>query len=160
MSKNKFIDIQKIFTIDDWILDKFVYDLYDVKRRYQAHSKFLDRREQVYSARTYFYEGEEKCDENTEVFLKCIETTGATATNGFAAIKVTALGRPALLVCLPRYDFAHIFNVFTYFFRVLSFLAFFFTILRSICRLLQSGPIASFLRSNLDKLRFHVIRYF
>ena len=78
--------------------DTFVYDLYDVKHRYQAHSKFLDRRKQVVSARTYFYEGEEKCDENMKIFLDCIETTGATATNGFAAIKVTALGRPALLL--------------------------------------------------------------
>lgn len=78
--------------------DDFVYDLYDVSKRFQAHNKYLDRRQGQYSARTFFYEGEEKCDANMEVFLQCIDTTGNTAENGFAAIKVTALGRPALLL--------------------------------------------------------------
>ena len=80
------------------ILDDFVADLADVEHRYQAHNQWLDRRQHVYSARTYFYEGEDTCNENMEVFLKCIDTTGNTAVNGFAAIKVTALGRPDLLV--------------------------------------------------------------
>lgn len=80
------------------VLDEFSMDLSDVEHKFQLHKEFLDRRERVVSARTYFYEGEEKCDKNMEVFLECIDTTGNTAENGFAAIKVTALGRPMLLV--------------------------------------------------------------
>ena len=78
--------------------ETFDLDLADAAHRYKNHKKFADRRDQVYSARTYFYEGEEKCDKNTEIFLECIDTTGNTSENGFAAIKVTALGRPAILV--------------------------------------------------------------
>jgi len=52
------------------------------------------------SARTYFYEGEEKCDQNKGYFISCIDTA-ADATGGddaFAAIKLTGLGRPELLL--------------------------------------------------------------
>jgi proline dehydrogenase len=40
--------------------------------------------------------GEAECDKNVEVFLQCIDAT-AQFKDGFAAVKVTALGRPALL---------------------------------------------------------------
>lgn len=69
--------------------------------KYKAHSRF-NRSQDLHSARTYFYEGEEKCDENMEVFLNCIDTTGRAAKNGFAAIKVTALGRPSILLRLSE----------------------------------------------------------
>lgn len=41
--------------------------------RFQAHEEFLDRREGVVSARTYFYEDEAKCDENLQTFKDCID---------------------------------------------------------------------------------------
>ena len=37
-----------------------------------------------------------------DIFLQCIDTTSNTATNGFAAIKITALGRPAILLRLSQ----------------------------------------------------------
>lgn len=46
-------------------------------------------------ARTYHYEGEDECDRNAEITLRAIET--ASAEQGFAAVKVTALGKPELL---------------------------------------------------------------
>jgi len=46
-------------------------------------------------ARTYHYEGEDECDRNAEITLRAIET--ASAEQGFAAVKVTALGQPKLL---------------------------------------------------------------
>lgn len=50
-------------------------------------------------ARTFFYQGEAACEKNMEVFLRCIEAVATTTnTTGFAAIKITALGRPQLLV--------------------------------------------------------------
>ncbi|XP_065561105.1 proline dehydrogenase 1, mitochondrial-like [Artemia franciscana] len=70
--------------------------------RYQAHEEFGDRRYKA-TARTYFYENEAKCDKNMEIFLRCIEAvSGATHGTGFAAIKMTALGRPQLLLQLSE----------------------------------------------------------
>ncbi|KAK3084169.1 hypothetical protein FSP39_009386 [Pinctada imbricata] len=71
-------------------------------QRFLPHEEFGDRREGVVSARTYFYEDEAKCDENTETFIKCIDAVaGATTDNtGFVAIKMTALGRPQFLLQL------------------------------------------------------------
>jgi len=78
------------------------FDVADAERRYKFQRAFVDRRKNLFSARTYMYEGEEKCDENRDVFLECIETTGKTSQNGFAAIKLTALGRPLLLLRLSE----------------------------------------------------------
>ncbi|KAK0058759.1 proline dehydrogenase 1 mitochondrial [Biomphalaria pfeifferi] len=67
--------------------------------RFRAHEEFGDRREKVMSARTYFYEGEEQCDKNMQIFLNCIDAVShATEKSGFAAIKLTALGKPSLLL--------------------------------------------------------------
>ncbi|XP_019620712.1 PREDICTED: proline dehydrogenase 1, mitochondrial-like [Branchiostoma belcheri] len=68
--------------------------------KFKAHEEFGDRREDVVSARTYFYEDEHKCDENVKIFLNCIKAAGYSSTDGFAAIKLTALGRPQLLLQL------------------------------------------------------------
>ncbi|GAB1599583.1 proline dehydrogenase 1, mitochondrial-like [Argonauta hians] len=68
-------------------------------KRYRAHEDFGDRRDKVFEARTYFYKDEADCDENMNIFLNCIDAvSGATDGSGFAAIKLTALGRPQLLL--------------------------------------------------------------
>lgn len=42
---------------------------------------------------------EANCEKNMETFLKCIDAVaGATYGTGFAAIKLTALGRPGILM--------------------------------------------------------------
>ncbi|KAL4451694.1 hypothetical protein ABPG75_007356 [Micractinium tetrahymenae] len=47
--------------------------------------------------RTYEYENERVCDARMSVFLKSIEAAHSAEGQGFAAIKVTALGLPTLL---------------------------------------------------------------
>jgi proline dehydrogenase len=47
--------------------------------------------------RQYSYENEATCDKHVEVFLKAIDTVAKLPDQGFAAIKVTALGNPQLL---------------------------------------------------------------
>lgn len=109
--------------------------------KFKPSYEFGDRREYVTGARTYFYEDEEKCDENLEHFIRGIDAvsgdslcfvvsksllklkfkifsskfediflkhvlmdlfiyicSGATNATGFAAVKLTALGRPQFLV--------------------------------------------------------------
>nr|XP_039262142.1 proline dehydrogenase 1, mitochondrial-like isoform X1 [Styela clava] len=66
--------------------------------KFKAHREFGDRRHKVVSARTYFYTDEAKCDENMKMFMKCIDAAGSTTEGGFAAIKLTALGRPQFLL--------------------------------------------------------------
>lgn len=62
----------------------------DEHARYQPHIEFADRRKGVYSARTYFYEGEQECDKRVETFLKCIDAAGR---NKFILIILNRLGQ-------------------------------------------------------------------
>ena len=48
-------------------------------------------------ARVFLYESETECDANTETFLRCITAVRDATPEGFAAVKVTALGDPQLL---------------------------------------------------------------
>ncbi|GBP17691.1 Proline dehydrogenase 1, mitochondrial [Eumeta japonica] len=72
-------------------------------KQYHVEQRFADRRYKVTSARTYFYLNEASCERNTEAFLKSIEAVqGATDSTGLMAIKMTALGRPQLLLQLSE----------------------------------------------------------
>jgi len=65
--------------------------------------KEVDRKHKLNSARVYFYQGEANCDKNMETFLDCIDAvTGSTGGTGFSAIKLTALGRPEILIRLSE----------------------------------------------------------
>ncbi|XP_075919523.1 proline dehydrogenase 1, mitochondrial-like isoform X2 [Petromyzon marinus] len=66
--------------------------------RFVAHREFGDRRELVVSARTYIYQDEHRCDQHVDTFLKSIEAAADSSGDGFAAIKLTALGRPQFLM--------------------------------------------------------------
>ncbi|XP_055373872.1 proline dehydrogenase 1, mitochondrial isoform X1 [Condylostylus longicornis] len=67
--------------------------------QYHVDKSFADRRYKVQSARTYFYLNEATCERNMEIFIKCLEAVaGATFGTGITAIKLTALGRPQLLL--------------------------------------------------------------
>ncbi|TKS84479.1 Proline dehydrogenase 1, mitochondrial [Collichthys lucidus] len=68
------------------------------EKKYKAHRQFGDRRGGVTSARTYFYADESKCDTQMETFINCIKASGGASTDGFSAIKMTALGRPQFLL--------------------------------------------------------------
>ncbi|XP_077286659.1 proline dehydrogenase slgA isoform X2 [Arctopsyche grandis] len=71
--------------------------------QYKVNKSFADRRYKVQSARTYFYLNEATCERNTEIFIRCLESVaGATFGTGIMAIKVTALGRPQLLLQLSE----------------------------------------------------------
>ena len=70
--------------------------------QYDYHEQFGDRRQNVTSARTYFYDSESQCDKNMWNFMKCVDVVSeATEGTGLAAIKLTALGRPNFLVSDP-----------------------------------------------------------
>jgi len=47
--------------------------------------------------RVYDYVSEKQCDRHVETFLKCIRAVKDVSPEGFAAVKVTALGNPILL---------------------------------------------------------------
>jgi len=51
----------------------------------------------IQPARVYDYESEAACDHHVEVFRSCIRSVANVSPDGFAAIKVTALGNPKLL---------------------------------------------------------------
>jgi len=65
--------------------------------------KEVDRKANLNSARVFLYQGEEECNKNMKTFLECIDAvTGSTGGTGFSAIKITALGRPELLIRLSE----------------------------------------------------------
>uniref|UniRef100_UPI00358ED0E4 proline dehydrogenase 1, mitochondrial n=1 Tax=Myxine glutinosa TaxID=7769 RepID=UPI00358ED0E4 len=68
------------------------------EKQFVAHRRFGDRRENVVSARTFFYADEAKCDQHMETFLHSVKTAAETSDDGFTAIKLTALGRPQFLM--------------------------------------------------------------
>ncbi|XP_055695182.1 proline dehydrogenase 1, mitochondrial isoform X2 [Lutzomyia longipalpis] len=71
--------------------------------QYKVDKTFADRRYKVQSARTYFYLNEATCERNMETFIECLEAvSGATFGTGITAIKLTALGRPQLLLQLSE----------------------------------------------------------
>ena len=41
--------------------------------KFVPHEEFGDRREDVISARTFFYENEMSCDKNMGIFMDCID---------------------------------------------------------------------------------------
>jgi len=48
-------------------------------------------------ARVYDYKSEADCDRHVEIFLSCVHAVRDVSPDGFAALKVTALGNPLLL---------------------------------------------------------------
>ncbi|XP_063219088.1 proline dehydrogenase 1, mitochondrial-like [Bacillus rossius redtenbacheri] len=71
--------------------------------QYHMSKSFADRRYKVQSARTYFYLNEAQCERNLETFEECLEkVSGATYGTGICAVKMTALGRPQLLLQLSE----------------------------------------------------------
>ncbi|GMT26076.1 hypothetical protein PFISCL1PPCAC_17373, partial [Pristionchus fissidentatus] len=94
-------DVSPPALVDTGVVDNATVD--STHERYSAHAEFADRRVNVYSARTYIYEGEHACDENRDIFCESIDAVAkASGGEGFAAIKITALGRPALLLRLSE----------------------------------------------------------
>lgn len=68
-------------------------------KQFSVDKSFADRRYKVNSARTYFYLNEATCEKNMEIFIRCLEAVAnSTFGTGITAIKLTALGRPQLLV--------------------------------------------------------------
>lgn len=71
----------------------------DTLPQFSVDKSFADRRYKVQSARTYFYLNEATCEKNMETFIQCLEAVAnSTFGTGITAIKLTALGRPNLLV--------------------------------------------------------------
>ena len=80
----------------------------------EEENQTIDRTHKVEGARVFFYQGERECDANMKVFFDCIDAVqggkqpnklmidpampGSTGGTGFSAIKITALGRPEILV--------------------------------------------------------------
>ncbi|XP_045454115.1 proline dehydrogenase 1, mitochondrial isoform X2 [Melitaea cinxia] len=72
-------------------------------KQYHVEQRFADRRYKVTSARTYFYLNEAACEKNMEAFMRSIDAVaGITKSTGLMAIKLTALGRPQLLLQLSE----------------------------------------------------------
>jgi proline dehydrogenase len=53
-------------------------------------------------AREYDYESEAQCDKHVAVFTQCINDVASLGPDGYAAIKVTALGNPKLLARMSQ----------------------------------------------------------
>ncbi|XP_075218493.1 proline dehydrogenase slgA isoform X2 [Lycorma delicatula] len=71
--------------------------------QYNVNKTFADRRYKVSGARTYFYLNEATCERNVEIFQDCLHAVaGATYGTGITAVKLTALGRPQLLLQLSE----------------------------------------------------------
>lgn len=69
--------------------------------QYVVDKHFADRRHKVLSARTFFYLNEATCERNMETFIKCLEAVKYSSFGtGITAIKLTALGRPNLLLTI------------------------------------------------------------
>merc|ERR1712013_67918 len=67
----------------------------------EQENKEIDRKANLSQARVFYYAGEKECDANMQVFLDCIDAVkGSTGGTGFSAIKITALGRPEILIRL------------------------------------------------------------
>lgn len=74
-------------------------------KKYESVDVVLKQPKQKPVARTYFYMNEANCEKNMDIFLRCIDAVaGATNHTGFAAIKLTALGRPGKVL----FDFKQI----------------------------------------------------
>ncbi|KAJ0172912.1 hypothetical protein K1T71_011088 [Dendrolimus kikuchii] len=72
-------------------------------KQFRVDQKFADRRYKVVSAKTYFYLNEATCEKNMEAFLKSIDAVASvTKSTGLMALKLTALGRPQLLLQLSE----------------------------------------------------------
>ncbi|XP_049879658.1 proline dehydrogenase 1, mitochondrial-like [Pectinophora gossypiella] len=71
--------------------------------QFHAEKSFADRRKMKPQARTYFYKNEAACEKNLEHFLMSIHAVhNATKGRGLMAVKLTALGRPQLLMQLSE----------------------------------------------------------
>ncbi|XP_047236638.1 proline dehydrogenase 1, mitochondrial [Girardinichthys multiradiatus] len=68
------------------------------EKNYEAGKQLGDSQDEVIGACTYFHADEAKCDQHMETFMKCIKSSSESSMNGFSAIKMTALGRPQLLL--------------------------------------------------------------
>jgi len=69
----------------------------------EEEHKEVDRKANLNQARVWLYTGESECDSNMETFLECIDAVkGSTEGTGFSAIKITALGRPEILIRLSE----------------------------------------------------------
>ena len=61
-----------------------------------------DSHENKIVAREYDYESEAQCDEHVATFKKCIQDVANLSQDGYAAVKVTALGNPKLLARMSQ----------------------------------------------------------